>query len=255
MGLGRDVPKRKDSIVPMLTFRLGERKQVAEATMSFRLESEGQGFSFQPGQFVRVGLSNPPYPDPKGNTRSFSIASAPADPFMLIATRMTGSAFKRSLADVPIGTPVRVSGPWGSFVLDPSSDAPVALFAGGIGITPFRSMLKHAREQSAARRLTLIYANRCPDQAAFLEELGAWAKDNANFRLLATMTRSEKFNSDWNGPTGYVDASFVRQYLPEEPQGGCYVAGPPQFVAGVIQALREAGVGDQRVRADEFTGY
>jgi ferredoxin-NADP reductase len=52
-----------------------------------------------------------------------------------------------------------------------------------------------------------------------------------------------------------VDVSFVRQYLPEEPQGGCYVAGPPRFVAGVIQALREAGVGDQRVRADEFTGY
>src|SRR5512137_959473 len=171
-----------------LTLRLGERKPVAEATMSFRLELEGQSLSFQPGQFVRVGLSDPPYPDPKGNVRSFSIASSPKDPFVLIATRMTGSAFKRSLADVPLGTPVSVSGPAGSFVLDPNSDAPAALFAGGIGITPFRSMLKHAGEHSSARRLMLIYANRCPEQAAFLEELGLWAKDNAYFRLLATMT-------------------------------------------------------------------
>src|SRR5512137_2804561 len=145
-----------------LTLRLGERKPVAEATMSFRLELAGQSFAFQPGQFVRVGLSDPPYPDPKGNVRSFSIASAPADPFVLIATRMTGSAFKRSLADAPIGTPVSVSGPAGSFVLDRNSDAPVALFAGGIGVTPFRSMFKHAQEQSTARRFTLIYANRCP---------------------------------------------------------------------------------------------
>lgn len=84
-----------------LTFRLGERKPVAEATMSFRLNLAGQTFSFQPGQFVRVGLSDPPYPDPKGNVRSFSIASAPADPFVLIAIRMMGSAFKRSWPESP----------------------------------------------------------------------------------------------------------------------------------------------------------
>jgi ferredoxin-NADP reductase len=238
-----------------LTFRLGERKPVAEATMSFRLELAGQGFSFQPGQFVRVGLSDPPYPDPKGNVRSFSIASAPADPCVLIAIRMTGSPFKRSLADMPLGSPVIVGGPSGKFVLDPNSDAPVALFAGGIGITPFRSMIKHAREQSSARRLTLVYVNRCPEQAPFLEELEAWAKDNANFRLLAAMTQPAISKRGWNGLTGYVDASFVRQYLPEEPAGGCYVAGPPRFVEGITRALREAGVDEKRVWTDEFTGY
>ena len=238
-----------------LTFRLGERKQVAEATMSLRLELAGQSFAFQPGQFGRVGLSEPPYPDPKGHVRSFSIDSGPAEPFLLIATRMTGSAFKRSLAEVPAGPPVSVSGPAGSFVLEPKSDAPVVLFAGGIGITPFRSMIQHAREQSSARRLTLVYANRCPEQAAFLEELEAWANDNANFRLLATMTQPEKSKSGWNGLAGYVDVGFLRQHLPEEPAGGSYIAGPPRFVEGVTQALREAGADEKRVWTDEFTGY
>jgi ferredoxin-NADP reductase len=238
-----------------LTFLLSERKQVAEATMSFRFDLGGQSFPFQPGQFIRVGLPDPPHPDPKGNARSFSIASAPSEPFLLIASRMTGSPFKTSLAEVSLGTPVSISGPAGSFILDPNSHSPVALFAGGIGITPFRSMIKHAREHDPARRLTLIYANRCREQAAFLEEMETWAKDNANFRLLATMTQPDKSKAGWSGPTGYVDAGFVRQYLPELPPGGCYVAGPPRFVSGVTQTLREAGVGEERVWTDEFTGY
>ena len=238
-----------------LTFLLSERKQVAEATMSFRFELAVQIFTFQPDQFIRDELPNPPHPDPKGNARSFSIASASSDPFLLIASRMTGSAFKTSLAEVPLGTPVSISGPAGSFSLDPNSHSPVALFAGGIGITPFRSMLQHARTQSAGRSLTLIYANRCPEQAAFLEELEAWTKDNANLRLLATMTQPEKSTKPWSGPAGYVDVSFVRRYLPELPPGGCYVAGPPRFVTGVAQTLREAGVAGEQVWTDEFTGY
>ena len=238
-----------------LTFLLSERKQVAEATMSFRFELAGQSFSFQPGQFVRVGLPNPPHPDPKGNARSFSIASAPSDPFLLIASRMAGSAFKTCLAEVPLGTPVSVSGPDGSFILDPNSHSPAALFAGGIGITPFRSMIKHVREHDPAWRLTLIYANRCREQATFLEELETWAKDSANFRLVATMTQPGNSPGGWNGPTGHVDAGFMRQYLPELLAGGCYVAGPPRFVSGVTQTLREAGVAEERVWTDEFTGY
>ena len=238
-----------------LTCLLSERKQIAEATMTFRFELAGQSFSFLPGQYIRVGLPNPPHPDPKGNARSFSIASAPADPGLLIASRMTGSAFKTSLAEVPLGTPVSVSGPAGSFVLDPKSDSPVTLFAGGIGITPFRSMIKHVREHDPARRLTLVYANRSPEQAAFLEELETWAKDNANFRLVATMTQPESSKRSWTGPTGHVDVGFVRQYLPELPAGRCYVAGPPRFVAGITQTLRETGVAGESVWTDEFTGY
>ncbi len=238
-----------------LTVLLNERRQVAEATTAFRLDLGGQSFPFQPGQFVRVGLSNPAYPDPKGNARSFSIASPPSKPFLLIASRMTGSPFKRSLAEVPLGTPVSVSGPAGSFVLDPTSGSPVALFAGGIGITPFRSMIQHTQEHQPTRRLTLIYANRCPEQAAFLEEVEAWAKSNPNFRLLATMTQPSRSKSRWEGPTGYVDAGFVREHVPELRAMDCYLAGPPRFVAGVTQTLREAGVAKEHVWTDEFTGY
>jgi ferredoxin-NADP reductase len=91
-----------------LALLLSERQQVAEATTTFRFELAGQGSTFQPGQFIRVGLANPPHPDPKGNARSFSLASAPSDPFLLIACRMTGSPFKTSLAEVRLGTHVEL---------------------------------------------------------------------------------------------------------------------------------------------------
>lgn len=238
-----------------LMLQLSGRTQIAEGTMSFLFDLAGRSYPFQPGQFIRPTLSDPPHPDPKGNVRSFSIASSPADPFLMIAVRMTGSTFKTSLAEMPLGTPVSIGGPFGKFVLDANSDAPVALFAGGIGITPFHSMIKHACENASGRQLLLVYSNRCPEQAAFLQELEDWARHYPHFRLFATMTQPELSKTPWNGPTGHVDVDFVRRVLLEEPVGGCFVAGPPGFVSGVFKVLCEAGMPKERIRTDTFIGY
>ncbi len=171
----------------------------------------------------------------------------------MIATRLTGSPYKASLAEIPLGTAVTVNGPAGKFVLDPNPDLPAALFAGGIGITPFRSMIKHSLERGPSRPLTLIYSNRVPEQAAFLEELETWARTHPTFRLLATMTQPDASPHGWNGLTGYVNAEFLHAHLPSLPT--CYVAGPPGFVTAATQALREAGLSQEQIRIDEFIGY
>src|SRR5262245_43944258 len=130
-----------------LSLPLIERTEVAERTMSFAFDLERQSFPFKPGQYITLAQPAPLYRDDKGSVRQFSIASSPRDPFLLIATRMTGSAAKRSLAELPLGTRVDVQGPIGSFVLPQDASRPVVLVAGGIGITPFRSMIKAATEQ------------------------------------------------------------------------------------------------------------
>ena len=173
----------------------------------------------------------------------------------MIATRMTGSAFKRSIADLPLGSSVRLDGPYGDFFLDADPMRPAVFLAGGIGITPFRSMIKHSIEQDSPQRLTLVYSNRTPGDAAFLDELQNWEKENSNFHLIATMTQPENPAKTWTGRSGYIDVQFVKDHLREQMQSVYYVAGPPRFVSAVAEVLAKAGVNQGDIQTDEFYGY
>jgi ferredoxin-NADP reductase len=238
-----------------LSLPLIERREVADRTVGFSFDLEGQAFPFKAGQYVQVTQGVQRYQDEKGNSRSFSIASSPDDPMLLIATRLTGSAFKRSLAEVALGTRVDLQGPMGSFVLPQDATRPLVLLAGGIGITPFRSMIKTATERKLPHRLTLIYSNRTPKDAPFLEELGTWQTANENFRLVATMTALGSSNTTWLGRRGYVDGHMIREVLGNPDPFVFYVAGPERMVAGVTQVLVGAGVSEDNVRTEEFPGY
>jgi len=223
--------------------------------MAFYFGIDGQPFGFKPGQCVRITLLDPLYKDKKGNARDFSIASSPGEPSLMIATRLTGSAFKRSLADLPVGSSVRVNGPYGEFLLDVDPVRPAVFLAGGIGITAFRSMIKHTIEQHLPQQLTLVYSNRTPDDAAFLDELQDWEKENPNFRLIATMTQPQNPGKTWTGRTGYIGARFVKDQLREQTPSVYCVAGPPRFVLAVTEVLAIAGVNESEIRTDEFFGY
>lgn len=123
--------------------KLLNRVEVAEGTVAFHFEKP-QGFEFRPGQSSDLTLVNPPEADSEGNVRTFSIASAPFEDGLTFATRMRETAFKRSLKAMPIGTTVRVEPATGSFTLHKTSSKPAVLLAGGIGITPFFSIVKQA---------------------------------------------------------------------------------------------------------------
>jgi len=238
-----------------LALPLVDRREVAQGTMSFAFGLDGQAFPFKPGQYNTVTIPDPLYQDDEGNVRSLSIASSPSDPFILIATRMRGSAFKRTLAEVPLGTRVTFTGPKGSFTLPDDRAGPVVLIAGGIGITPFRSMIKHAAEQSLPLALTLIYSNRTPEEAPFLDDLARWQAENPRFHFVPTMTKPEASKRRWTGRTGYVDAAFLRDVPGGLDRSTFYTAGPPGMVAGVTQALADAGVAGDQIRTEEFSGY
>jgi len=241
--------------MPTLTLPLTARHPVAQGTMSFAFDLGGQTFSFKAGQYLRATIPHPPYQDDEGNTRTFLIASSPDDPFLMVATRMRGSAFKRSLAEMPLGSPVNISGPFGSFTLPQEAATPVVLVAGGIGITPFRSIVKDAAEAHLPHRLVLIYANRTPEEAPFLDELSGWEKQNPNFRFIPTMTRPEASKQAWQGRTGYVDAPFLQGALAGLNRPIAYVAGPPGIVDSVTKTLLEANVPQDSIRTEEFSGY
>jgi ferredoxin-NADP reductase len=230
------------------------REEIAEGTMQFHF-ARPPGFDFKAGQSINVGLIEPPETDAKGNRRSFSIVSAPFERELALATRMRDSAFKRVLRAMPAGTRVGLRGPGGLFTLDANEATAAVFLAGGIGITPFVSMLRHAAKERLPRRLTLFYSNRRPEDAAFLAELGELEAANPRYKFVATMTEMEKSARSWHGETGFIDRAMLERHLGELAGAIYYTAGPPAMVEAMQSMLADAGVKREAIRSDEFYGY
>ncbi len=230
------------------------REEVAEGTMAFHFVKPA-GFEFKAGQSVNVSLIDPPETDGKGNRRNFSIVSAPFEGELAIATRMRDTAFKRVLKTMPIGTKVHLRGPGGKLVLDGNASRPAVLLAGGIGITPFVSMLRQAARERLPHKLFLFYSNRRPEDAAFLDELIELQQKNPNYKFVGTMTEMEKSSHPWKGETGFVDRAMLERHLDDVPGSVYYTAGPPAMVEAMQKMLEGAGVKSENIRSDEFFGY
>lgn len=223
------------------------REEVAERTMAFHF-AKPAGFDFAPGQAIEVALS--------GDLRhAFSIVTAPFEPRLTIATRMRDSAFKRALGSLPVGAHVTMDGPFGSLALPADRSVPAVLIAGGIGITPFVSMLRQAAHERSPRPLALIYSNRRPEDAPFLDELRRLEQQCANFKLVATMTQAGTSRLPWTGETGPIDEALLKKAVGDLGRPIFYVVGPPAMVEAVQGTLRFAGVEPGRIVTEEFYGY
>lgn len=234
--------------------RLVTTDRVAADTAGFTFEVQ-EPFAFDAGQTCDLTIAAPQYQDEKGSSRTFSIASSPADaPRVLVATRLTGSAFKRSLLDAPAGFEVEFEGPFGSFVLHKNAAKQAVFLAGGIGITPFRAIVKNATERRLPHRMTLFYSNRTPGSTAFLPDLEAWQRQNANFHLVATVAERPGGEA-WSHDVGLMNANSIRPHVQDWANAICYLAGPPAFVKALRGALDEVGADPDNVRTEEFAGY
>lgn len=234
--------------------RLVRRETVAEGTMAFYF-SKPSAFRYQAGQSVLVKLIDPPETDNEGDARTFTIASAPHEPELMIATRMRDTAFKRVLKTAPMETVVTIDGPNGEMVLHDDLTRPAVFLAGGIGITPFLSMARHAASKRLPHRLYLFYSNRRPDDAAFLPELQEMEQLNPNYRLIATMAEPEKSVDSWWGEIGFIRREMLERHLPDLTNPVYYFAGPPPMTIAMRQLLESIGIGEQSMRYEEFYGY
>ena len=231
---------------------LARREQLAEGTLAFRFEKPA-GFDFKAGQAVVLELLDPPAGDGQ-KRRTFSLVSAPFETTLVIATRMRDTAFKRALKALPEGADVKLVGPIGQFTLVDAA-RPAVFIAGGIGITPFMSMLRQASRDRSPQRLLLLYSNRRPEDAAFLGELQELERQNGNFRLLATMTDMSSSTRKWDGETGLIDADLIRRSAGGLNAPVYYVVGPPAMVVAMQETLRRIGAAEDDIRSEEFYGY
>jgi len=241
---------------PLLGYRpkLLNRVEVAEGTMAFYLERPS-GFDFKPGQTADFTLMNPPETDSEGNTRTFSIASAPFENELMFVTRMRDTAFKRSLKVIPLGTELQMSHAMGSFTLHKNSAKPAVFLAGGIGVTPFFSIVRQADRDRLSHRLYFFYSNHRPEDAPFLAVLKNLERTNPNFWFVGTMTDMPRSRKSWDGETGFIRKEMLSKYLSKLQGPVYYIAGPPAMVAAMREMLVTAGVDEDDIRTEEFAGY
>ena len=240
--------------MPVYQSKLKSREQVAEGTMAFHFEKPA-GFAFQGGQTVDMTMLNPPETDDEGNVRTFSIASPPFENELVFATRMRDSAFKRSLKSVPLGTELKIDGPMGSFTLHKNVKKPAVFLAGGIGITPFMSIVAQAAHDRLPHQLYLFFSNHRPEDAPFLDFLRRLEKDNPNYHFVPTMTAMEKSQRPWQGEQGFINRTMLIKYLNNLNGPIYYLAGPPAMVAAMRKTLLDTKVDEDDIRTEEFAGY
>jgi ferredoxin-NADP reductase len=213
------------------------------------------GFAFEAGQNVLLTLVDPPQTDAQGPSRTFTIASAPHEPDLTIATRMRDSAFKRVLRSAPAGLVARIEGPGGMMTLHEDVARPAVFLAGGIGITPFLSMARHAAQARLPHQIYLFYSNRRPEDAAFLAELHSLERANPRYRLIATMVEPQKSAQPWSGQTGVINRELVEKHIADLSSAVFYFAGPPGMAMAMQKMLEGMGIAEEDMRSEEFYGY
>jgi ferredoxin-NADP reductase len=173
----------------------------------------------------------------------------------MFATRMRETAFKRVLRTMEIGTEVTLDAPYGSFTLHNNTRTPAVFLTGGIGITPVRSIVLQATRDNLPHRILLFYSNRRPEDSAFLNELMEAQSENLNYIFIGTMTEMENSAEKWDGETGYINKAMLMKYIDNLTLPIYYVAGPAAMVTAMRKTLNEAGVDDDNIRTEEFSGY
>jgi ferredoxin-NADP reductase len=202
-----------------------------------------EGHSFRAGQWLRLKLQTAEGPQ----TRTLSYASSPEDPYVEIATRISRSAFKQTLATLPDGAVVELSGPGGRFGL-PVGERQIVCLTGGIGITPVRSILRDSVQRGAGfDDFLLIYGSRRPRCVAYLDELKAMEASGVR---VVTVYESSDDASDTE--LGFITAEMVRRHLSSNEKRPFVVTGPPVMVQAMSRVLDELGIAQEMRVVESF---
>jgi ferredoxin-NADP reductase len=227
------------------------RKSVADNNQN---ENQNIYLNYKAGQYAIVDLGTKE--DPEGPLRSFTMASSPTEEdFILISTRIRDTPFKRKLASLDIGTPVKITAPLGKFVLHEDYSKTAVFLSGGIGVTPFRSLIKYATDTQLPMKIIMFDSNRNQDNIVFKSEFDEWANKNKNLKIIYTLDAGD---NSWKGEHGYINQAMVTKYLGtnELVDSIFYICGPP----GMLKAMKKLLQDDlhatkERIKIEEFTGY
>ena len=196
-----------------------------------------------------------PRPDSRGNRRYFTLASSPTEENLRLGVRFypEGSSFKRALSRLDNRTTVLAGQVAGDFTLPKDSAQKLVFIAGGIGITPFRSMLKYLIDTKEPRDIGLFYANKTAAEIAYADIL-TQAQTLLGIRVFYTLTDTEAIPRNWRGLTGRINASMIGKLVSDYQERTFYLSGPPDMVRETERILKDMQVNPKQIKKDFFPG-
>ena len=223
-------------------------------------------FKYTAGQFAFFDIGGV-YNDPKGPIRHFTISSSPTENFIMFSTRIRDSPYKQRLLTLEKGSKVKVRGPEGQFVLHEDYSKPAVFLSGGIGVTPFRSMVKYATDKQLPIKIIMFDSNRNRNNILFRREFDDWVNRNKNLKIIYTISEegdqehgqsSSAAKNDWKGEYGRIDKAMILKYLDNNILDSSifYICGPPSMLKAMQSLLQEElEIPNERIKVEEFTGY
>jgi ferredoxin-NADP reductase len=174
----------------------------------------------------------------------------------MISTRIRDTPYKKRLASLEIGTEVQAWGPQGEFILHQDHSKPAVFLSGGIGVTPFRSMIKYATDKQLPVQIVMFDSNRNVKNILYKGEFDEWALKNKNLKIVYAVT--DENPPGWTGEKGRINKEMITRHLNPEALHSAifYVCGPPAMLKAMQQILlSDLQIPKERIKIEEFTGY
>ncbi|HZY70205.1 MAG TPA: FAD-dependent oxidoreductase [Thermoplasmata archaeon] len=238
---------RRRFLLPFLDQRIE-----TPTTATFRFDRTSSGYEFRSNQAIRLGLR---VDDPWGPYRLFSLSSSPTETdWISVTCKLTGTPFKQALRGLRRGDTAEVIGPLGDLVYDPSR--PTIMIAGGIGVTPFRGMIRFAVDSGFDQPIRLLYSARVPEEFAFREELDAMSGAHPDLGIVYSVTRPGTSRTPWTGRTGRIGEAAIREAAEPLDEPNFLVVGLPEMVSETVTLLgSRMAVPEERINWEPFRGF
>lgn len=229
-----------------------KKEQLAKDTYAFYFDRSRQDWDFHPGQYIQMMLSIE-NPDERGTMHYFTISSSPTDKkYLRIITKVIQSTFKKTLASLQPGQDVSFVGPNGEFFLQEEKPSHVFL-AGGIGMTPFISMIEYAAAKNLQNSITLFASFSVPEEIIYFDKLAQISNAHQNINVVYTITRAE--NTSWEGETGRISKALITKNVSDVTTPIYYIVGPPPMVDTTVAMVGEMGIKEDNIFQEHFSGY
>jgi len=235
-----------------LFLTLNKIDQAASDVYDFMFTSDAK-LKFKPGQYLEWTLAHP-RSDSRGNRRYFTIASSPTEKSIRMGVKFypDASSFKRRLGSMQIGNKIIASQLAGDFTLPKNTEQKLAFIAGGIGITPFRSMIKYMLDTNQRRPIVMIYSNKTSADIAY-KEIFDQAEKQLEIKTIYAMTGESAQGRD--GFVGKVDGQTIEREIPDFMERAFYLSGPNSMVVAFEEILKKLGVKKSHIKKDYFPGF